>query len=70
MYLETRAAVWIWYELLGPYQKTYEGCLRQFLIKHLSSTGDPAITCFSCSPSTDTDGTEIDMLQELTVGNE
>ena len=32
MYLETRAEVWIWYELLGPYQKTYEGCLRQFLM--------------------------------------
>ena len=32
--------------------------MRQFLMKHLSSTGDPAITCFSCSPSTDTDGTE------------
>ena len=32
MYLETRAAVWIWYVLLGPYQKTYEGCLRQFLM--------------------------------------
>ena len=27
-------------------------------MKHLSLTGDPAITCFSCSPSTDTEGTE------------
>ena len=28
-------------------------------MKHFSFTGDPAITCFSCSPSTDTEGTEI-----------
>ena len=28
-------------------------------MKHLSLTGEPAITCFSCSPSTDTEGTEI-----------
>ena len=28
-------------------------------MKHFSFTGDPAITCFSCSPSTDTEGTEV-----------
>ena len=44
------------------YQKTYDGCLRQFCMKHLRCTGEPAITCFSCSPSTDTDGTDIGVL--------
>ena len=53
----------------SPYQKTYEGCLRQFLMKHFSLTGDPAITCFSCSPSTDTEGTEVQILFLEIVGH-
>ena len=30
----------------------------QFRMMHFSSSDDPAITCFSFSPSTDTDGTD------------
>ena len=38
-------------------------------MKHLSWTGDPAITCFSFSPSTDTDGTAVFSCQYLRASN-
>lgn len=38
-------------------------------MKHFSWTGDPAITCFSFSPSTDTDGTALFELEDISVLN-